>query len=239
MTIITTLGALSWSPRNRSTLRRYRNNLGTFLQKTTVVQGRRHAQYSNRTNINRLEFILKIQTINLFNLIFEISGIVDQLLSIKLYTLCGIPFHKELRERYSTETTIHEDDSSLTISIGPPLTCSFSLAVLASFVTSTPVMSSAGCKACNSSDDDRVIATNLAPACVTSSANANPNPRLHPVMATRFPFRYDGSYTVVISKYRWLFSFLARAKRATWSANEYRESPSPSADIWSVVVVVK
>jgi hypothetical protein len=36
-----------------------------------------------------------------------------------------------------------------------------------------------------------------------------------------------------------LFSFLARAKRATWSANEYRESPSPSADIWSVVVVVK
>jgi hypothetical protein len=79
MPIITTLGALYWSPRDRSTLRSNGNNLGTFLQETTIVQGRRHAQYSNRTNINRLELILKIQTINLFHLLFEISGIVDQL----------------------------------------------------------------------------------------------------------------------------------------------------------------
>eukprot|EP00966_Prymnesium_polylepis_P260509 6017331-Prymnesium_polylepis.2 len=47
-----------------------------------------------------------------------------------------------------------------------------------------------------------------------------PSPRLPPVSSTRSPFRYEPSYTVLMSRYREFFSALARANRATWSGIE-------------------
>ncbi len=64
-------------------------------------------------------------------------------------------------------------------------------------------------------------------------------PRLAPVMATRFPLRYDPSYTLSMLRYRSLFSFLARANRAGWSAIVYRSSDMASDVVVLLVVALE
>jgi hypothetical protein len=107
------------------------------------------------------------------------------------------------------------------MSIGPPLIWEAMPSHCASLVTSIPLTTSAGLSASSSGLLDRTIATTWAPASVSSLASDSPMPRLAPVTATRLPLRKEGSYTDVMSRYRWLFSFLARANRAGWSGIEY------------------
>ena len=81
------------------------------------------------------------------------------------------------------------------ISIGLPslTTLAYNCFVSSVSVASIPVIICLGCNASNSGEEDRTIAINSAPALVTSVAKANPNPRFAPVIATRLPFKYDGS----------------------------------------------
>ena len=79
VSIVASHRALDRSPGHGSTLGGDHDDLRAFGQNSAVHQRSGHTERTTGANINRLELVREIQGVQLFNIGFEVSGVVDEL----------------------------------------------------------------------------------------------------------------------------------------------------------------
>jgi hypothetical protein len=77
VTVIAARWALYLSPPDRTSLRRDHDNFGSLLQKTSIDERRRYTKRTTSADINGLELIRKVKSVQSFHLFFEITCVID------------------------------------------------------------------------------------------------------------------------------------------------------------------